>query len=259
MIAMQSSKAPIALVTGAARGIGLAVCRRLAVNGMSIAAIDSDEAQLDATCEQLRREGFDLLALSMDIGSEQAILTLPQRLGDRFNRVACLVNNAGMSPRDPAGRKIPVIDLSLEIWNRTIQVNLTAAFLLCKMFLPPMLAASHGRIINMSSLGGRTSPSDMTTAVYGTTKAGLIGFTRVLAREVGARGVTVNAICPGRIETSMATAAEPQGNAEFLKRTPVGRNGTPEEVAELVAYLAGPLAGFVTGAAFDINGGAWMG
>lgn len=249
----------VAVVTGAARGIGLAVCRRLAAAGHGIVAIDSDERELAQSCAQMQAEGIDVLGLPLDIGSEQDILALPDRMGDRFERVTCLVNNAAISPRDDQGLKIPVLDLPLEVWNRTLQVNLTGTFLMCKTLLPPMLQQGWGRIINMSSLGGRTAPSDLTTSVYGTSKSGVLGFTRVLAREVAARGVTVNAVCPGRIETKMASAANSESNADYLKRTLVGRFGEPEEIAEMVAYLAGPHAGFVTGAAFDINGGAWMG
>ena len=116
-----------------------------------------------------------------------------------------------------------------------------------------------GRVINISSLGGRTATGDLTTSAYGVSKAGLIGFTRILAREVASQGITVNVICPGRIETNMASVADPVANADYLKRTPVGRFGTPEEVADMVAYLAGTNSAFVTGACLDINGGVWMG
>lgn len=249
----------VAIVSGGARGIGLAVCRRLAKDGFRVYGLDIEDRALLSAMSTLRDEGLDAHAMPVDIGDEAAIQGLPARLGADFDRAAVLVNNAGISPKGPDGRKIPVVDLPLATWNDVLRINLTGAFLLSRLFLRPMLAQGWGRIINNSSLGGRTASSDVVSAAYNASKAGMIGLTRALAREVSARGVTVNVVCPGRIETPMARTTTSEVNADYLKRTLVGRFGTPEEVADLIAYLASDGSGFMTGATLDINGGVWMG
>jgi 3-oxoacyl-[acyl-carrier protein] reductase len=192
----------------------------------------------------------------LDLCDEQAIRALPERLGSDFERVCVLVNNAGISPKVD-GKAPGVLAIKLEGWNAVLQVNLTAPLLMSQVCLPPMLRRGWGRIVNISSVGGKTT-TGLAAASYTASKSGLLGLTRSVAMEVSARGVTVNAVCPGRIETPMAGQAVPQINAEALKRTPVGRFGTPQEVADLVSFLASERSGFITGAALDINGGMLM-
>jgi len=248
-----------ALVSGAGRGIGLAISQRLCEDGYYVIRVDADQNTLADSSALLRDQGFGTTDICLDVADEQQVLSMLDTVAEHLDTLTCLVNNAAISPRDEQGGKIPVLKLPLDTWERTLAVNLTGTFLMCRTLIPFMAARGYGRIINISSLGGRTALGDLTTSAYGVSKAGLIGFTRILAREVASQGITVNVICPGRIATNMAAVADPAANADYLKRTPIGRSGTPDEVADMVAYLTGVKAGFVTGACLDINGGLWMG
>lgn len=246
----------VAVVTGACRGMGLAIAAQLARDGCRVYGIDVLGEELRASFAPLVDEGLDLCALPLDLRDTAAIAALPDRLGQDYPHLRVLVNNAAISPKRD-GLKVGFLELTLDDWNLVMSVNLTGAFLMSQICLPPMLEAGYGRIVNNSSVGGKTVTGGA-VATYNTSKAGLLGLTRVLAFEVAARGVTVNAICPGRIDTPMAREAVASTNASLLQRTPVGRFGTSQEIADLVAFLASRKAGFITGAAFDINGGLAM-
>ncbi len=246
----------VAVVTGAGRGMGLAIAAQLARDGLRVYALDVLRDELYNACAGLNAQGLDVRPLPLDLSDPQAIAALPQRLEADYDRLRVLVNNAAVSPKR-GGRKIAFVDLTLQDWNQVMAVNLTGAFLMCQVCLPPMLKAGFGRIINNSSVGGKTVIG-VAVATYNASKAGLLGLTRALAMEVSPQGVTVNAICPGRIETAMTSEATPETNAALLKRTPVGRFGTPQEIADLVSFLASRKAGFINGAAVDINGGLAM-
>jgi 3-oxoacyl-[acyl-carrier protein] reductase len=248
-----SSKA--AVVTGAARGMGLAIARQLAREGHEVHGIDV-LPEIEEAFAALAAEGLAVRAHRLDISREEEVLGLPDRMGAAHGRLAVLVNNAAVSPKRN-GRRLGFTDLTLDDWRQVMEVNLTGAFLVTRSCLPPMLRNGWGRVVNNSSVGGKTVIG-VAAATYNASKAGLLGLTRALALEVAPRGVTVNAICPGRIETAMAAGAVAETNAELLRRTPVGRFGTPQEVADLVAFLASERAGFITGAAIDINGGLAM-
>ncbi len=246
----------VAVVTGACRGMGLAIARQLAHDGMRVWGVDVLEGALHDSFVGLREEGLDVRPLVLDISDEAAVGRLPECLGGDYDRLRALVNNAAVSPKR-GGRKLPFTELSLADWNAVLSVNLTGAFLMSRVCLPPMMRARHGRIINNSSVGGKTVIG-VAVATYNASKAGLLGLTRALAMEMGPHGITVNAICPGRIETDMTREAVPETNAALLERTPVGRFGTPQEIADLVAFLVSAKSSFITGAAFDINGGLAM-
>ncbi len=246
----------VAIVTGACRGMGLAIAAQLARDGFRVYGIDVQEAVLAKAFTEAAAEGLDMRPLPLDLSDPAAIAALPARLGSDYSRLRVLVNNAAISPKR-AGKKIAFIDLSLNDWNAVMGVNLTGAFLMSQICLPPMLEAGFGRIVNNSSVGGKTVIG-VAVATYNASKAGLLGLTRALAMEVSPRGVTVNAICPGRIETAMTSEAVPETNAALLARTAVGRFGTTQEIADLVSFLASRKASFITGAAVDINGGLAM-
>ncbi len=246
----------VAVVTGACRGMGLAIAAQLAREGRRVYGVDVREDELRSAFAALADEGLDLRPLPLDLRDPAAIAALPARLGDDHARLRVLVNNAAVSPKRD-GRRIGFLELTLEEWSLVMSVNLTAAFLMSQVCLPPMLDAGFGRIVNNASVGGKTVIG-VAVATYNTSKAGLLGLTRVLALEVAARGVTVNAICPGRVDTAMAGEALASTNEALLQRTPVGRFGTPQEIADLVAFLASARAGFITGASLDINGGLAM-
>lgn len=246
----------VAIVTGACRGMGLAIAGQLARDGFRVYGVDVLEEPLAEAFAGLSSQGLDARPLLLDLRDESAVNALPQRIGEDYGQLQVLVNNAAVSPKRN-GKRMPFTELSLDDWNTVMGVNLTGAFLMSRICLPPMLAAKFGRIINNSSVGGKTVIG-VAVATYNASKAGMIGLTRALAMEVAPHGVTVNAICPGRIETPMATAAVPETNANLLARTPVGRFGTTQEIADLVSFLASRKSSFITGSAMDINGGLAM-
>lgn len=245
-----------AIVTGAARGMGLAIARRLGQGGHHVVLIDVLAAEVEAAVESLRAEGISAMAIPLDLGDEAQRTSLPGRLGALFDSVGVLVNNAAISPKRE-GRRIPAGDIPLAEWERVVQINLTAPFRLIQLCLPAMRAQRWGRIVNIASRAGR-SPGGVAGAHYVTTKTGILGMTRAFGKEIAGDGITVNAIAPGRIETPMSAGSPPEVLAGVLSTIPVGRFGTPEEVAALTAFLAGDEAGFITGATFDINGGVLM-
>jgi len=246
----------VAIVTGAGGGMGLGIARQLALDGLKVYGIDIQPDLLYSEFEKLKGEGLDVAPLVLDISSEKSVATLPRELGSDFDKLAVLVNNAALSPKRN-NKRVPFVELSLDDWQQVINVNLTGAFLMSRACLPPMLASNFGRIINNSSVGGKTVIG-IAVASYNASKAGMLGLTRALAMEVATQGVTVNAICPGRIDTPMAAGATEEANKALLARTPVGFFGQPQDVGELVSFLASTKSRFITGAAIDINGGVAM-
>lgn len=246
----------VAVVTGACGGMGLGIARQLALDGFKVYGLDVQDEPLRAAFARLLAEGLDVTPLALDIADEAAVTGLPDRLGPDFERVAVLVNNAAISPKRN-NRRVPFVELPLADWELVLRVNLTGAFLMARTLLPPMMRAGYGRIVNNSSVGGKTVIG-IAAASYNASKAGLLGMTRALAMETAAQGITVNAICPGRIDTPMAAGATAEANAALLARTPVGFFGTPQDIADLVSFLASERSRFITGAAIDINGGLAM-
>lgn len=252
---MSTAANRVAFVTGAARGLGAAIAARLAAAGHPVVLADVLE-QVEDTAAKLRAAGHEARAIRLDVADEAAIQALPGVLGDWWPRIAILVNNAGISPK-VNGRKRRVEDIPLEEWNRVFAVNLTGPFLLSKLCIPVMRAQGWGRIVMMTSQAAHV-PSTITGAYYGASKAGLMGFARNLAAELGPDGITVNSVAPGRIMSDMVAGAAPGMNEAFLARIPLGRLGEPEEVAETVAFLASDAAGYLTGTTIDIGGGSYM-
>lgn len=245
-----------AIVTGAARGMGLQIARRLGSLGHHVVLLDALGDALMEAAQTLQGDGSSAQAVTLDLADDAQIAALPRRLGERFERIGLLVNNAAISPKHQ-GRSAPASEVQLSEWNQVLQVNLTAPFRMIQVCLPPMRAQGWGRIVNISSRAGR-SPAGVAGAAYVTTKSGLLGMTRVFAKELAPEGITVNSVAPGRIETPMSSSSPPEVLARVLQTIPVARFGTPEEVAAMVAYLVSPEAGYVTGATFDINGGVLM-
>jgi 3-oxoacyl-[acyl-carrier protein] reductase len=245
----------VAIVTGGATGIGLAVAQQLAEGGAAVAILGRDSRRLSAALEQIRQRCPDAKVaayatdVAVDARLEDAIRSARRELGP----VGILVNNAGVSPKRE-GRKVPVAAMSSEEWRHTLDVNLSGAFYAARACIPDFETLRWGRVISISSVAGRTR-SDLVGAHYAAAKAGLIGFSRVLAVELAPIGVTVNCIAPGQIDTGMTDA---QANAAYLPRIPVGRLGTPEDIAAAVSYLASDAASFVTGATLDVTGGSFM-
>ena len=228
----------VAVVTGAWRGLGRAAAARLHERGASVAVNVRD-----------RERAF---AVPGDVAADGIPDEIARRTLERFGRIDILVNNAAL----PLSTRLP--DLTVEEWRRAIEVNLTAPFLMTKAVLPAMRAQHYGRIINISSSGGRMV-STLGGAHYTASKAGLLGLTRAAAKELGKFGITVNAICPGMIYTELTRE---HASDELLERLaasyPVPRLGTALEVANLICFAASDAAGYITGASLDINGGDLM-
>jgi 3-oxoacyl-[acyl-carrier protein] reductase len=245
----------VALVTGAARGLGAAIATRLAAAGHPVVLADVLEG-VEATAARLREGGHQARAVRLDVAAEAAVNALPQTLGDWWPRLSVLVNNAGISPKVD-GRKRKVVEIPLEEWNRVFAVNLTGPFLLSKLCIPVMQAHGWGRIVMITSQAAHV-PSTITGAYYGASKAALMGFARNLAVELGPDGITVNSVAPGRIMSDMVAGAAPGMNEAFLARIPLGRLGQPEDVAEVVAFLVSDAAAYLTGTTIDVGGGSYM-
>jgi len=240
----------IAVVTGAARGIGLAVAERLAALGHRVQAVDRDEA-VHAAARGFGGEGHVL-----DVTDEAGIRAFVARTLERHGRIDVLVNNAGWHPqvaREQRGfARIPTAQ-----WDEVLRVNLTSAFLFCREVAPSMRARRAGRIINMSSRAGRMQVPGA-GAHYAAAKAGLVAMTRMLAAELAADGVTANCIAPGVVETPLTVQGDEERRARLGRHVPVGRAGRPDEIAHAVEYLVSPQAGYVTGTVLDVNGGSFM-
>jgi 3-oxoacyl-[acyl-carrier protein] reductase len=233
-----------ALVTGAARGIGLAIASRLAADGMRVALLDLDPAVTEAA----RTVRGETLALSADVTKAADVDAAVGRVVDHWGRLDVLVNNAGIT-----GRSYPIWELTDEDWQRVIDVDLTSVFLCCRAAVRVMLAQGSGRIVNIASIAGKEG--NPTLVPYSSAKAGVIGLTKALAKEVATRGILVNAVAPAVIGTELLKQMEQSTVDLLVSKIPMGRVGTPVEVAALVAWLASDECSFSTGAVYDLSGG----
>ena len=239
----------VAIVTGASRGIGRAVARRLAASGAAVvAAARGDHA--DAVAEEIRGAGGRSVAASADVTDPRRIDVMVRTALDEYGRVDVLVNNAGIV-RDQLALRMSPAD-----WDAVVATNLTAAFNCARAVLRPMIRQRGGRIINVGSVVGRMGNPGQ--ANYAASKAGLEGFSRALAREVASRGITVNVVAPGMIDTDMTAELNESAQAAMLARIPMGRLGTTEDVAGAVLFLASDEAAYVTGHVLAVNGGMYM-
>jgi 3-oxoacyl-[acyl-carrier protein] reductase len=245
---MPDREATIALVTGASRGIGHASCLALARAGLAVAVgYRSDPEGAEEAVAKATSEGVRALAVIIDVRNEDSIEKAFKAVEGDLGPVRVLVNNAGFT-RDGLAVKY-----STENWDATLDTNLRGAFLCSRRAMAAMLKARWGRIINVASAAALRGNAGQ--AAYSASKAGLLGMTKSLARELGGRGITVNAVCPGFVATRMT---EPQGEdirQRYLEMTPTGRFGTAEEVAAVIAFLAGPEASYVNGATIAVDGG----
>ena len=249
--------AKVALITGAARGLGYAAAERLSLEGVRVALADINREGAEESAARLRASGIDASGYRLDVADPQSIREAVAAVERDFGRIDILVNSAGILPR-VNGRNPTVADMPLDIWNATLAVNLTGPMLMAQACLPAMRRAGWGRIITISSRSGRMRTFG--NAHYSASKAGLFGLSRILAGEVGPEGITVNCIAPSRVDTELNRAL-PGNEATLqaaLNETPMGRIGRPEDIAAAVAYLASDAAGFVTGAILDVTGGSYM-
>ena len=239
----------VAIITGAARGLGRAVAERLHERGASVAINTRDAARAERVAGEIGDRAF---AVPGDVAAADVPEEVARRTLKRFGRIDILINNAAL----PLTTRFDA--LTAEEWRRAIEVNLTAPFLFIKAALPAMIAQKYGRVINISSTAGRMV-STLGGAHYTASKTGLLGLTRAAAKELGVHGITVNAVCPGMIDTELTReSAAPEVLERLARSYPVPRLGTSLEVADLICFVASEGAGYITGAALDINGGDLM-
>ena len=242
----------VAIVTGAGRGMGRAVALRLAAGGASVAINDLRLEDAQRVADELQSSGAKSLAVEGDVTYNGDVRRVVNSTIDAFGAVHILINNAGVL------RPTPVIDIEEDEWDFVVGVNLKGTYLCSRAVLPAMRDQGWGRIVNFSSTAGK-NVSTVGGAHYTAAKAGILGFTRHLAKEEAGHGITVNSVCPGLIDTEMVrdTISDARADA-YAVSFPIQRLGQPEEVAELVAFLASDRASYITGASLDINGGDLM-
>ena len=250
--------APIAMVTGGSRGIGKAICRTMARQGWHIVAMGRDQAALDDTARLIAEEGGHCDIVVCDMRDKDAIDQCVTDVLERHHRIDALIHNAGGGS---AGRPPSVAELADVQWLESLDLNLTAAYRMCRAVLPSMQARKAGCIVLMSSIAAHMA-SNLSSAGYTAAKTGLVGFARHLAKEVGPHGIRVNTVAPGiiaseRVARKYETYSADERNA-LLARIPLGRIGRVDEVASVVAFLASEGAAYVHGALIDINGGLFM-
>ncbi|HEX9998498.1 MAG TPA: 3-oxoacyl-[acyl-carrier-protein] reductase [Abditibacterium sp.] len=238
----------VAFITGARRGIGRAIALKYAQNGADCVLIARTAP--DELADEIRALGRRALALAVDVADAEAVEAAVKNAVKEFGRIDVLVNNAGINDDGL------LIRMKLEQWQRVLDVNLSGAFYATKAVARPMLKAEKGRIINISSVIGQMGNAGQ--ANYAASKAGLLGFTKSVAKELGSRGITVNAIAPGFIETDMTHDLSEEAKTALLGQIPLGKLGQAEDVAELALFLASNGARYITGQTFNVDGGLVM-
>jgi len=242
------AEATVALVTGASRGIGHATALALARLGLAVAVgYRSDPEGAEEAVAKGRAEGAEARAIPIDVLEEASIDEAFRTIDRELGPVRVLVNNAGYTKDGLA------VKYRTEVWDTTVGVNLRGAFLCSRRALPAMLKARWGRIVNVASAAALRGNAGQ--AAYSAAKAGVVGLTKSLAREVGGRGITVNAVCPGFVDTRMTEAQGEDVRRRYMEMTPAGRFGSPDEVASVIAFLAGGEASYVNGAVIAVDGG----
>jgi 3-oxoacyl-[acyl-carrier protein] reductase len=241
----------VAVVTGAGRGIGHAIAVRLASEGARVASVSRTETNAQRTAEEINGARADAAkAYSADVADHASVQRIGSQILEDFGRVDILVNNAGVT-RDGLSMR-----MSVEDWDTVLNTNLKGAFNFVQALMRPMIKQRSGRIINISSVSGLIGNAGQ--ANYSASKAGLIGLTKSLARELASRGITVNAIAPGLIETDMTGVLSEEIRQAILQKVPLGKLGQPEDIAAAVAYLASAEASYITGQVLAVDGGMVM-
>jgi len=241
----------VAIVTGAARGIGKAIALAFLTEGAKVAIIDSDKVRLEIFRREIEKEYNEAITIPCDITKSSDVKEMVDQVGRKYGRIDILVNNAGII------RRGTIETVTEEDWDRVIEVNLKGTFNCCKAVVEIMKSQKYGKIVNVSSIAGKLG--DITSAPgYGPSKAGVDALTKTLARQLAPYGINVNGVSPHAIETEMSAQWSEERRKEIIASIPLGRLGEPEDVAEAVLFLASDRASFITGEILDVNGGALM-
>jgi 3-oxoacyl-[acyl-carrier protein] reductase len=241
----------VALVTGASQGIGRACALKLSQSGATLALAARNQEKLQELVGEIEATGGTAAAFSLDVGDEEQIKSVFKSVVSQFGKIDILVNNAGIT-RDQLVMRMKRAD-----WDSVLNTNLTSAYLCTQQAISSMLKQRWGRVINITSIFGQMGQAGQ--ANYAASKAGLIGLTMAIAREVGSRSITCNAVAPGFIETTMTSGLGDDFKQNAVKMIPLGRVGSPEDVASAVAFLASEEASYITGHVLNVNGGMLMG
>ena len=241
----------VALITGASQGIGRTCALRLAKDGATVAVVARNQEKLNELVTEITAAGGTVAAFALDVCDEDQVKATVKAIIAQFGKIDILVNNAGIT-RDQLVMRMKRAD-----WDAVLQTNLTSAYLCIQAVISSMLKQRYGRIINITSVFGQMGQAGQ--ANYSASKAGLIGLTMAIAREVGSRNITCNAVAPGFIETAMTAVLSEEFKQTAVKQIPLGRVGAPEDVAGAVAFLASDEASYITGHVMSVNGGMLMG
>jgi 3-oxoacyl-[acyl-carrier protein] reductase len=240
----------IALVTGASRGIGKAISDMLGAQGAIIIGTATSEAGAEAISQRFADAGLKGEGMRLDVSDDASVEAVMKQISDTYGPVGILVNNAGIT------RDNLLMRMKNDEWDDVVNTNLSSIYRMSKACLRPMMKAKTGRIINIASVVGASGNAGQTN--YAAAKAGMFGFTKSLAQEVGSRGITVNSVAPGMVDTDMTRELPDAQRATLLARIPLGRLGQPEEIASVVTFLASDAAAYVTGETIHVNGGMYM-
>lgn len=241
-------KNKVAIITGASQGIGLGIARAFAREGARLALWDFNAATLEKALVEVQESGAEAAAFLVDVSSKLQVDDAARKVKEKWGAIDILVNNAGIY------EVLPIEEISEAQWDRLLAVNLKGAFLCCQAVIFHLKSQGSGRIINMASSAGKVGGS-AAGAHYSVSKAGVICLSKQLARELGPYNITVNAVAPGRVDTPIIRIVSDEENEAFRLRTPLGRLGTPEDIANAVVFLASEEASFITGEILDVNGG----
>ncbi len=237
----------VAVVTGGAKGIGKSVCQLFAEEGATVVIADLDEEMGQRVADELAAKGYKAAFIKADVADEESVKNLVKAAVDTFGKLDIMIANAGIA------ETIPIHNLSLETWNRTIDVNLTGVFLTNKYAIEQMLSQGHGVIVNTASMLGHIGRNGVTS--YTASKGGVANLTRTLGVTYASKGIRVNAVCPGYIDTDLIQNKSPEEFEELIRLHPIGRLGKPEEIAKAILFLASDDSSFVCGANLMVDGG----
>ena len=246
-----------AIVTGGGQGIGEAISLCFGRNKANVVVADTNLEPAQRVAKKITEEfNASATAVKVDVANQFEVESTVKQILEKYKKIDILINNAGISPRNPKRGRTPVYEIAIDEWHRVLNVNLMGAFYCSKAVIPSMIKNRKGWIVNISSIVGKTgSGGGSAGAHYAASKAGLISLTQSMARELAEYGILVNTICPGLVDTPLRATSSPEVNKKLLEGVPLGRLAKPEEIANVVLFLVSESASYITGEILDVNGG----